>query len=96
MIIVDLGCAPGGWLQVISEIVNKEKKGKIIGVDLLETDILPDVEILVGNINDQIILDKINGLLEGGKNYLILAIFGIFILAILTGITKSRIGKYRL
>ena len=65
--VVDLGCAPGGWLQVISEIVNKENKGKIIGVDLLETDTLPDVEILVGNINDQIIIDKIGRLLEGSK-----------------------------
>ena len=67
MMILDLGCAPGGWLQVISEIINKDKKGKIIGVDLLETDTLPGVEILVGNINDQIILDKIDGLLEGRK-----------------------------
>ena len=67
MVIVDLGCAPGGWLQVISEIINKEKKGKIIGVDLLETDTLPDVEILVGNINDQTIVDKIDELLEGSK-----------------------------
>ena len=67
MMILDLGCAPGGWLQVISEIINKDKKGKIIGVDLLETDTLPSVEILVGNINDQIIIDKIDGLLEGRK-----------------------------
>jgi len=67
MMILDLGCAPGGWLQVISEIINKDKKGKIIGVDLLETDTLPGVEILVGNINDQIIIDKIDGLLEGRK-----------------------------
>ena len=40
---------------------------KIIGVDLLETDTLPDVEILVGNINDQTIVDKIDELLEGSK-----------------------------
>ena len=51
MNIIDLGCAPGGWLQVISEIINKKNKGKIIGIDLLETDALPNVKILVGDIN---------------------------------------------
>ena len=60
MNIIDLGCAPGGWLQVISEIINKNKKGKIIGIDLLETDALPNVEILVGDINDQKIIDQVN------------------------------------
>ena len=32
-IIIDLGCAPGGWLQYID---SKIQKGKIIGIDLLE------------------------------------------------------------
>ena len=40
MVIIDLGCAPGGWLQVITEIINKNKKGQLIGIDLLDTDIL--------------------------------------------------------
>ena len=67
MIIIDLGCAPGGWLQVITEIINKNKKGQIIGIDLLDTDILPNVEILKGDINDENILSQINKILNGKK-----------------------------
>lgn len=33
MHIIDLGCAPGGWLQYIDRKINK---GKVIGIDLLE------------------------------------------------------------
>jgi len=32
--ILDAGCAPGGWLQVLSEIVGD--KGTIVGVDILD------------------------------------------------------------
>ncbi len=60
MAIIDLGCAPGGWLQVMSEIINKDNKGKIIGIDLLETDALPNVKILVGDINDAEIIEQVN------------------------------------
>ena len=60
MAIIDLGCAPGGWLQVMSEIINKDNKGKIIGIDLLETDALPNVKILVGDINDEEIIEQVN------------------------------------
>ena len=67
MVIIDLGCAPGGWLQVISEIINKNKKGILIGIDLLDTDILPNVEILKGDINDENILSQINKILNGKK-----------------------------
>ena len=49
--VVDLGCAPGGWLQVAVPRINAlgEKSGKavgrIIGVDLQEVDELPGAEI---------------------------------------------------
>ena len=67
MVIIDLGCAPGGWLQVITDIINKNKKGQLIGIDLLDTDILPKVEILKGDINDENILSQINKILNGKK-----------------------------
>ena len=67
MNIVDLGCAPGGWLQVISKIINKKKTGKLIGIDLLETDALPDVEILVGDISNKVTFDEMINRLEGKK-----------------------------
>ena len=67
MSIIDLGCAPGGWLQVMSEEINKNSKGKIVGIDLLETDALPDVKILVGDINDQEIINQVKIFFKGQK-----------------------------
>jgi len=67
MVIIDLGCAPGGWLQVITDIINKNKKGQLIGIDLLDTDILPNVEILKGDINDENIISQINKILNSKK-----------------------------
>jgi 23S rRNA (uridine2552-2'-O)-methyltransferase len=49
--VVDLGCAPGGWMQVAIPRVNAlgEKKGKkvgaVLGIDLQEVDPLPGAEI---------------------------------------------------
>ncbi|MCC5973224.1 MAG: RlmE family RNA methyltransferase [Rubellimicrobium sp.] len=49
--VVDLGCAPGGWLQVAVPRINAlgEKKGKpvgrIIGIDLQAVDPVPGAEI---------------------------------------------------
>jgi len=51
--VVDLGCAPGGWLQVAVSRVNAlgEKKGKkigtVLGVDLQVVDPVPGAEIHV-------------------------------------------------
>lgn len=42
MTIIDLGAAPGGWLQIAQE----QKAGKIIGLDLLPVDPLPGVTLL--------------------------------------------------
>ncbi|WP_092501025.1 RlmE family RNA methyltransferase [Meinhardsimonia xiamenensis] len=49
--VVDLGCAPGGWLQVAVARVNAlgERKGKpvgrVIGIDLQEVEPVPGAEI---------------------------------------------------
>lgn len=50
MKVVDLGCAPGSWLQVASEIVGP--KGLVIGIDLQEVrEVLgPNVRTIVGDI----------------------------------------------
>ena len=46
--VVDLGCAPGGWLQV----AQARGAGAIVGVDLLPVEPLPGVEILQGDFTD--------------------------------------------
>ena len=44
--VIDLGAAPGGWLEVISELVSS--KGKIIGVDITPIEpVAENVEIIV-------------------------------------------------
>ena len=58
--ILDLGCAPGGWLQILRQ---RNKKANIVGVDLLEIDDLPDCEFIQGNFMDveiqDLIIDKV-------------------------------------
>jgi 23S rRNA (uridine2552-2'-O)-methyltransferase len=46
--IIDLGCAPGGWLQVAKE----RGAGAVAGVDLLAVDPVAGVEILLGDFPD--------------------------------------------
>lgn len=48
--VLDLGCAPGSWLQVASKIVGD--RGLVMGIDLQETAIAlpPNVRTLVGDI----------------------------------------------
>jgi 23S rRNA (uridine2552-2'-O)-methyltransferase len=46
--IVDLGCAPGGWIQVALE----RRAGGVVGIDLLPVDPLPPAVILQGDFTD--------------------------------------------
>lgn len=49
---LDLGAAPGGWLQVVAEQLGKD--GLVVGVDLEEIEPLglPNVETVVGDVTD--------------------------------------------
>ena len=51
MAIVDLGCAPGGWLQVVS-IRTKLGSGpaRLVGIDLLETEGVVGADIFTGDM----------------------------------------------
>lgn len=40
--VVDLGCAPGGWLQIVQEY----KPSQLVGIDILPTDPMPGVTLL--------------------------------------------------
>ena len=46
--IVDLGCAPGGWVQVALE----RGAGRVVGVDLLPVDPLPPADLLEMDFTD--------------------------------------------
>lgn len=59
--VVDLGCAPGGWLQVaINEI---GLSGKVVGLDLKPVEPVAGVTILQGSIEDPNMLSKISKIL---------------------------------
>lgn len=61
--VIDLGCAPGGWLQVAQKLM--KDKGKLVGIDLLDVKIglSPQTTYIKGDFldpaNQQKILDEV-------------------------------------
>lgn len=55
--VVDIGCAPGGWLQVALAAVGN--KGKVIGVDIKKIEPLKDTFFIQGNIEHEDIINSI-------------------------------------
>jgi 23S rRNA (uridine2552-2'-O)-methyltransferase len=64
MTVVDLGAAPGGWLQVVAERVGP--KGKVVGVDLQPIEPIEGVQTIKGDIRKQEVMDELLAL-TGGK-----------------------------
>ena len=54
--ILDLGSAPGGWSQVISE---KIKKGRILAIDILPMEKINNVDFILGDFLNKNIQSKI-------------------------------------
>ena len=55
--VLDLGCAPGGWMQVAAKIVGN--KGKVMGIDSSYVEEIPGAFILRASINDDNIIEEI-------------------------------------
>ncbi|MDP8917065.1 MAG: RlmE family RNA methyltransferase [Pseudomonadota bacterium] len=59
--VVDLGCAPGGWIQAALE----RGAGAVVGVDLLPVDPLPPAHLIQGDFTDPAIgpalLERLGG-----------------------------------
>lgn len=70
-VVVDLGAAPGGWLQVAQPLVGK--KGRVIGLDLLEIDPLHDVTLLQGDFREDEMLERLNTVLDGREVDLVIS-----------------------
>lgn len=68
--VVDLGCAPGGWMQVVTNEVGQA--GKVIGIDLKPVEPVAGATVLKGSIEDNDTLEKIAGIL-GDKADVILS-----------------------
>jgi 23S rRNA (uridine2552-2'-O)-methyltransferase len=63
--VLDLGCAPGGWLQLIAEEVGS--KGKVVGVDRQQTKPLPypNVTLVQGDLTGPDVQNAIHLALGG-------------------------------
>jgi 23S rRNA (uridine2552-2'-O)-methyltransferase len=63
--VLDLGAAPGGWLQVASELVDED--GLIVGVDLenIRPLGLPNVKTIIGDVTKEETQRKIFELFDG-------------------------------
>jgi len=63
--VVDLGAAPGGWLQVAAKLVGPS--GKVVGVDLQPIHPLPESNVILfhGDITSKEIQKQIKDLLDG-------------------------------
>jgi 23S rRNA (uridine2552-2'-O)-methyltransferase len=64
--VIDLGSAPGGWLQELSPMVGRN--GRIIGIDLLPLKISPpqNCTFILGDLLDEKNQDEIERLSGGG------------------------------
>lgn len=68
MVVVDLGAAPGSWTQVIRKrLARADGKfaGRIVALDLLPMDPLPDVEFIQGDFHDESVERRLVELLAG-------------------------------
>jgi len=65
MTIFDLGAAPGGWSQVLGQVVGKT--GRVIAVDLLPMDPIPNVEFIQADFTDESVLQLLLQKLDDKK-----------------------------
>ncbi len=61
MTLVDLGAAPGGWSQLATRFVTGT--GRVIALDILPMDPLPDVEFVQGDFREQKVYEQLMQLL---------------------------------
>lgn len=66
MRVVDLGCAPGGWCEVATEIMGADADDpKVVGIDYLEMEPMPGVIFLQKDFNDddapEMLIDALGG-----------------------------------
>ncbi len=69
--IVDLGCAPGGWLQVAVEL--SSPSGTVIGVDLDKVMPLKGATIIRGDMKDPEVAKKVFEALPAGRADIVLS-----------------------
>lgn len=61
--IIDLGAAPGGWVQVALERCGP--KGYVVGIDIMEIEPLAGAELIQGDFLDDDAPDRLRALMDG-------------------------------
>ncbi len=70
MTVADLGAAPGGWTQYATEKLNGN--GRIVALDILPMDALPDVTFIQGDFREDSVLEELINLIpERGLDLLL-------------------------
>ncbi|WED43141.1 23S rRNA (uridine(2552)-2'-O)-methyltransferase RlmE [Legionella cardiaca] len=70
MTVVDLGAAPGGWTQYVTEKLGGH--GTIIALDILPMDTLPDVHFIQGDFRDDEVFQQLMNMIpEHGVDLLL-------------------------
>ena len=70
MTVVDLGAAPGGWTQYLSQ--KMQNKGRIIALDILPMDSLPGVDFIQGDFReDEVFQELIRHVPEHGVDLIL-------------------------
>lgn len=71
MTCIDLGAAPGGWSQYVTETL--DGRARIIALDLLPMDVLPSVEFIQGDFTEDAALQQLEALLDGSGADLVMS-----------------------
>ncbi len=75
-VVVDLGSTPGSWTQIVRErLLDKERnlRGRIIALDILPMDPLPDVVFIQGDIREEAVEAELAAALQGERVDLVLS-----------------------
>ena len=69
MLVVDLGSAPGSWSQYLrNKLLDKgELRGRIIAMDILSMEAVPDVTFLQGDFREHEVLKQLDALVGQDK-----------------------------
>lgn len=71
MIVVDLGAAPGGWSQVVTQLV--KPNGRVFALDILAMPGLADVTFLQGDFKEEAVVEQLQQQLAGAAVDLVLS-----------------------
>ncbi len=71
MTVIDLGAAPGGWSEYAATILGK--KGRMIALDILPMQPIPEVEIIEGDFREDAVFEQLMAVIGDDRADLVLS-----------------------